>query len=120
MKRFGIFLAVLLVALLASTSGRTDTAGCVSSGLKTDNAAILASGSGHQFCSILIVTDGTNAATVTAYDNATGAGGVALFKGVVPGASYFGGGDAGQPLNLGYGLYVTVTGTGASFIVYYR
>jgi hypothetical protein len=119
MKRFNVFLAVLAAMLLAAVPCFSGD-GCISSGLLADNAVVLARASGQQLCSVLIITDGTNAATVTVYDNAVGGAGKVLFKGTVPGASNFGGGDAGLPVNLGYGIYMAISGTGANAIVYYR
>lgn len=112
----GATLALLFVAQLVWSGGDR---GCTSSGLLTDNT-VIATNAAHTLCSVLILTDGTNAATVVAYDNATGAGGTVLFKGVVPGTAQFGGGDAGSPLSITHGIYVTISGTGASAIVYSR
>ena len=119
MKRFLVLLAILSAVLLFAAPALPES-GCVSSGLLADNAVVLARASGQQLCSVLIITDGTNAATVTVYDNAVGGAGKVLFKGTVPGASNFGGGDAGMPVNLGYGIYMAISGTGANAIVYYR
>ena len=66
-----------------------------------------------------IVTDGTNAATCIVYDNASAASGTVLFKGVVAGASNFGGGEWVNGVRASSGLYLDHNGTGAACIVYY-
>jgi len=119
MKRLiilSVTMALLLVAQLLWAGGDR---GCTSTGLLSDNAAIVTSG-GYALCSVLVITDGTNAATAIVYDNAVGAGGTVLFKGVVPGSASFGGGDAGSPISITNGIYFTISGTGANAIVYYR
>lgn len=67
---------------------------------------------------VLIITDGTNAATVAVYDGSTS--GRVLFGPVtLAGASYFGGATWEIPVRYSTGVYVTVSGTGAKTIVYY-
>jgi len=119
MKRSTVLLICLALVIFLASPVFSDEP-CVSSGLLTDNAVVLASGSGRLFCSALIITDGTNAATVTIYDNAVGAAGNVLFKGTVAGASNFGSGPVGGPVRVGYGIYFGISGTGAKSIVYYR
>jgi len=90
---------------------------CLSSGLKIASALIK---SGRcEFLGVLIITDGTNPATVTVQDGLT-ATGTELFKGVVAGANNFDNFVAGLPIKAKVGIYVTVSGTGASYIAYYR
>lgn len=90
---------------------------CLSSGLRTADAAIYV-GRGT-LNSVSIITDGTNAATVTLYDNASAATGNVLFKGVVPGANS----SETVAWNLAVrclnGIYADVSGTGAAYVVYY-
>ncbi len=66
---------------------------------------------------VQIITDGTNDATVILYDN-TAASGKQAFQGGCPGAedSKFIGFD--RPVRCENGLYLDITGTGASCIVY--
>ena len=116
MKRIIILLLAVFLAmpLMAEAAGDTP---CISSGLLVASAVLHG---GKELCSVLIITDGTNAATATIYDNATTSSGTVLFKGTVAGASNFGGGDAGSPVMAGNGLYLLLSGTGASAIVFYR
>ena len=69
---------------------------------------------------IIVNTDGTNAATVTVYDNASAASGVILAKYIVAGSAN----AAVVPINDGgivalKGLYCAISGTGAKAIVHY-
>lgn len=67
---------------------------------------------------VAIITDGTNPADVILYDNATAASGTKVYEGGVAGA------DRGAtvvfdcPVKCDNGLYLDITGTGASCIVY--
>jgi hypothetical protein len=90
---------------------------CVSSGLRTADAPIyVGRGTLNAFT---VVTDGTNAATVTLYDNATAATGNVLAKMVVGGSA----GTGFQAWNLAVrclnGIFADVSGTGAGYIVYF-
>jgi hypothetical protein len=71
-------------------------------------------------CSVTINTDGTNNATVKLYD-VSAAADVAntnmLYEWVVSGANYSGGRDWVHPVYFAKGLYLDITGTGASCIV---
>ncbi len=90
----------------------------LSSGLKDADAAILAVPG--KFGGVLIITDGTNPATVVVHDHASAASGTELFSGVVAGASNFGSFFPSKSINARLGIFVNVTGTGAKYIVYYR
>lgn len=66
-----------------------------------------------------VLTNGTNDATITLYDG-TGTGGNTIGTYYVPGALY---GDRKVwtfPRRAAGGIYVTVTGTGASAVIEYR
>jgi hypothetical protein len=88
-----------------------------SSGEKTSDVAI-DTGSGY-LCGIIVRTDGSNVATAILYDS-LGASGTKLYEG----------GSLGNlqskeplftiPIEYNTGLYLDITGTGASAIVYYR
>jgi hypothetical protein len=65
-----------------------------------------------------VITDGTNAATVTVYDN-TSAEGNKLAVFTVPGASHYGGSNWVCPVAAKIGLYAAVSGTGAKCFVEY-
>lgn len=87
-----------------------------SSGLKT-SSAIIATGR-YRLGGVLIVTDGTNAATVIIYD-ALSATSTILFKGTVPGSANFGGSSWEIPIRAKTGIYAEISGTGAACVVYF-
>jgi len=66
--------------------------------------------------SILVITDGSNASTVTLTD---GQGGKMLGKWGVAGATLYGGRNWVVPVQFDVGLYIIISGTGASAIVEY-
>ena len=88
-----------------------------SSGLLNSSQVVFA---GRQRVNALTVfTDGTNDATVSLYDNpSTGSGKVGV-KGLCVGANKTNHYVFENPVFFQDGLYASVTGTGASFIVYY-
>lgn len=67
---------------------------------------------------VLIITDGTNPATVMLFDGMD-ANGKKLGEWSVPGASLYGGRNWTFPVQCKAGIYCTVSGTGASAIVEY-
>lgn len=83
--------------------------------LKTADAAIKAAPG--VLLGVVVLTDGTNDATLTIYDNASAASGDELFKAIVPAA------DRTLVARLGVratnGIYADISGTGAAYIVYY-
>jgi len=94
---------------------------CVSSGLKTADAAIFAGEC--VFCGGKVIADGTNAAEVVLYDNASAASGTVIGKAQVRAA------DAPETDSIEVppdgvhcvnGIYADVTGTNAEYYVYYR
>ena len=75
--------------------------------------------SGRQRINALTVfTDGTNDATVSLYDNTAASGKIAV-KGLCVGASKVAHFIFENPVFMQDGLYAAVSGTGATFIVYY-
>lgn len=89
------------------------------SGRKTADAAIFAGPA--RLVGAWLEGDGTNAATVILYDNASAASGTVLWKGLLPanGIMYI---DANLPLGgivANSGIYADVTGTGAAYEVYF-
>ena len=88
-----------------------------SEGEKTASAVI--SGVPQSFQGALVFTNGSNAATLTIYDNASAASGKVLLKVVVVGADLMGGAFPSFGIEKGAnGLYAELSGTGASFILY--
>jgi hypothetical protein len=67
---------------------------------------------------VLVITDGTNAATVILYDN-TAASGKKVFEAVVAGANNTGFFSFDHKVLCEDGLYLDITGTGASCIIYH-
>lgn len=67
---------------------------------------------------ITVLTDGTNAATVDLYDNTSAASKIAV-KGKCVGANLINHIIFENPVIMENGIYADVTGTGATFIVYY-
>lgn len=116
MKKFWFAIATIVVMLFVSGIAHADT--CMSSGLKNSDTAI--SARPGELCGILIVTDGTNDATAIVYDNASTASGTKLFQGKVVGTANFGGATWEVPIIANSGIYVDITGTGATYIVYFR
>jgi len=111
-------LIVLLFLLLFVSLGDAQTRGLRTSGVKAADAVILAV-RGY-FHGIEIITDGTNNASVIVYDNASTASGTVIFQGTILGANNFGGVIFIDPVEMFNGIYIDMTGTGMSFIVYYR
>lgn len=67
---------------------------------------------------VTVITDGTNAATVELYDNTT-ASGTKKIVGKCVGASLVQHYIFENPVVFDTGIYADVTGTGASFIIFY-
>lgn len=88
----------------------------ISTGEKTTSALIL-TGLGA-FCGVVINTDGSNNATIIIYDN-TSAAGKKIHEQVVLGADITGGIVKWPPTDVLNGLYLSISGTGASAIVEY-
>lgn len=88
-----------------------------SSGLKTADAVI---GTGrNRINAITLITDGTNAASVIVYDNASAASGLELGKVSAAGAQNTVHVIFENPVVAENGIYADVTGTGAAYIVYF-
>lgn len=90
---------------------------CLSTGLITSSAVV----STHKdyLNGLLVVTDGTNTATVIVYDNASAASGTILAKLVVAGASNTSSFLPVRGIQASNGLYVSISGTGAAAQVLY-
>lgn len=88
-----------------------------SSGLKNADAAIQA-GAGR-LRGVSLIGDGTNAASIVIYDNATAASGKALAKlSLKAGETYVSAVIPEEGVCVNAGIYADVTGTGAEYIVY--
>lgn len=80
-------------------------------------AALIATGT-NRINALTVFTDGTNAATVTVYDNTAGSGKV-VAQNIAPGSVRTQHIIFENPVFAENGLYATVSGTGASYIVYF-
>ncbi len=69
---------------------------------------------------VTISADGTNAATVLLYDNASAASGNLLAKVVVDAGLTYEALCFDAPIDALNGIYLDITGTGAECIVYYQ
>jgi hypothetical protein len=107
-----LFLALVFLAPIAEAQ-----VSCSSSGLKTSDGLIAAGI--KNLCGVLVISDGNNDASIVVYDSASGATGTVLFKGTVAKAANFGGATFGNVVRTTKGIYADVTGSGASYIIYY-
>jgi hypothetical protein len=82
------------------------------------NADTLIATGRNRVNAITVLTDGTNAATVDLYDALTGSGTINV-KGRCVGANLINHIIFENPVVFETGIYADVTGTGATFIVFY-
>lgn len=71
-----------------------------------------------RLAAILIITDGTNPADIIIYDNNSAASGLKLFEGGVAGNGRSKYNEFNPPIKAENGMYLDITGTGASCIIY--
>jgi len=107
---------MLNLAIPSDIRGQRFAYACISSGIKSSSAVIKA-GVGI-LVDVLVYTDGANNGTVTIYDNATAASGHVLAKEVVKG-EFLQGGEVNILCNCDNGLYMELSGTGATAIIRY-
>lgn len=115
-RHVGLLLLALVLAALVFAPYLMAQMVCYSAGLKTASESVL-TGKGS-LCGIEIITDGTNDASATVYDE-TSASGTVLYRGTIRGSSQFGGVTFNPPVRYTTGIYVLFYGTGASYIVHY-
>ena len=87
----------------------------------TSSAAIVAHGN-VLLTSVLVITNGSDAATVILYDKPSDTGIAAtnkIWEGTVPGATQYGGRNWTFPVKCSAGIYCAISGNGASAIVEY-
>jgi hypothetical protein len=110
-----IFLGLALV-LTPIAFAKTPELMATSSGEKTSDAQIRTGKAA--ITSVMLITDGTNAATITIHDGTSNAAKkIGEFK--CDGSDYYAGWVWDVPVYMGTGIYVDVTGTGASYIIEY-
>ena len=117
MKKFLFWVVMAILAVFIGASLGQAAEPCISSGLSTSDRLICTGNC--LFHGVEIITDGTNNASVVVYDGTT-ATGTKLFQGTVIGASLFGGATFENPIETFTGIYVDVSGTGASYITYFK
>ncbi len=88
-----------------------------SSGLRTADAAICARPC--IYWGARVTGDGTNAASIVAYDHATAASGTAVDKVKIAAAGVWADSVPSVGVECLNGLYIDVAGTGAEYIVYF-
>ena len=87
------------------------------SDLLTANTAICAGV--NRINAVTLITDGTNAATVTVYDNPSAASGKVVAKATASGAQNTVQLKFTNPVYCETGIYAVVSGTGAAYIVHF-
>lgn len=83
----------------------------------TSDGAVWANGPGR-LSHVTVRSDGTNDATAILYDNASAATGTKVFEGGVAGGDEARPFDFADAVRFKNGLYLDITGTGASVIVH--
>jgi len=114
MKKLAIILSILLITATAFGAGFQ---GAKTSGEKTADAAITTS-PGY-ITAIYVISDGSNNPKIIVYDNATAASGTVLIEMTVVASDNYGGRSWVFPAEFFNGIYVDVSGTGASYIIEY-
>lgn len=95
---------------------------CTSFGLKTVTdvgSGLAVKSSSGVLADCIVYTDGTNEATLIAYDNASAASGIVLAKVIVLGADKMGG-EIDIEVAASNGIFITLTGTGSSCLIRYK
>jgi hypothetical protein len=108
----GVMVVVLWVGIVFGQPYTMAT----SSGEKTEDTQVM-TGIGA-ITSVQLITDGTNAATLTVHDGTSNAD-KKLGEYKCDGSSYYCGWTWNFPAQVGTGIYCDVTGTGASYIIDY-
>jgi len=116
MRLLRIMATLCLAIMLAVPVFALDYRGAKCSGEQTSDQKIY--GANCLLTGVLIITDGTNSAKVVVKDSTTATGTV-VAEFTVAGSSYFGGGTWEVPVEMHSGIYCDVTGTGASYVVYF-
>ena len=110
-------LSAMLGVLLFTSVALGATWYALTSYEQTASANIYASAS--YIASLHVITDGTNDAVVNLYDSATTTTTHKIIEMTVVGADNYGGKVWKWPVKVNHGIYATVSGTGASYVVEY-
>jgi uncharacterized protein (UPF0333 family) len=117
-KRFFKWVVPYLVFALIMCGSWYALAQSVSSTLRTAGSAAISTSTAKLF-GVCIYTDGTNAATLKLYDNASAATGKQVFNAYVPGATGTICPQWESSLRIVNGIYAVFTGTNASYNIFY-
>lgn len=114
MKKILVSLLIILFATVAFAKNDLDLT--TSSGEKTTDSQVYTGKAAVS--SVLLITDGTNAATLTVHDGTANTDKkIGEYK--CDGNDYYCGWIWDHPVFVGTGIYGDVTGTGASYIIEY-
>lgn len=105
-----VFLSILIPVLAFGIYAK-------SSGEKTASAVI--SAGPCLLTGAMVITDSSNDATLVLYDNASAASGTVLGEFKVAAADFYGGRGWQNPVQCFNGIYASISGTGASYVVEY-
>jgi len=112
-----LFVFVAMLSLIIAANGFGFDESCLPSGLKTSSGEVYAGGG--TLCGIIAVSDGTNTATCTVYDNATTGSGTVIGKTSATAAQ--GTNGYPMPVQFGSGTYLAVSGTGSpGCMIFYK
>jgi hypothetical protein len=115
MKRFIVLVALILSLVFAPAVWGQGL--CVPSGEQTATGAVVTGA--VKLCGVLIYTDGANDATVILHDN-TSAAGTKLIDMTVTSTENYGGIMFAEPIECKIGIYLSISGTNAATIIYYK
>jgi hypothetical protein len=117
MKKLIPIILVLLAVVFVGQAFAEAIPSCQSSGEQAADATIV-SGNAYMY-GAYVITDGSNDATISVFDN-TAASGTTIFEMTVLGGDNYGGKNWNPPVKCNTGITVDVTGTGASYIIEYQ
>lgn len=115
-KLFSITCLILAICLLLLAPAEAASyKASEGTGEQTGDAAIC---TGPCFITgLLIITNGTDDATIIIYDNPSAASGTVRWEQTVTGADNYGGRNWAFPKFFNTGMYADIEGTGASYII---
>jgi hypothetical protein len=117
MKKFLMVVVLTLTLLLPLTSVNAGGfESCLSTGA-ADEDGVVRTGRGY-LCGVVLTTNGQANATIALYDNTSDDGKVVLSFTVV-GADYYGGVTFPNPVRFIKGLFLDISGTGATAYVFW-
>ena len=118
MKKIVGMAVVILMLLVGSMAQAMDYESSISSGILASSSVVYAKPC--KLTDLAVYTDGTNQVTAILYDNATAASGTVIGKVIVPGAALNGGLVIPIPVRAQNGIYISLSGTGGTAVVFYN